>query len=519
MAGSTKSKVGVGEPAANTRSTVRPGSQYETAPDAVAASRKLSSFDAQFLAAETGNILSNFCGIFVFDPPQDGDEISREGVIGLIESRIGSIPPLRWRLQTVPFNLDHPSFITAPVNVADHVIAHTLPEPGGPTELCDVGAAILAERMDRSRPLWEIHVIDGVADGGVGIAFKFHHAVADALGASTIAGLLLDPSPTGGRPLPPAVPDGVAEKRSRLFFRGLRATLSHPARAARAAATALPQIDQVPMMRTLPGVQRVAATVRRAAKFAGRPSPEAAPFSPAPRTRLNGPLSRGRSAGLGTVEVAMVRKLKSAYGVSFNDIVMAAVAGGMRTVFAEKDELPDQPLVAFVPANVRTVGEDGGFGNAISSYVVPIPSNLAEPGERVAAAAAAMLAAKKRHALTPPTLMIDANDLIPPLAFRALAGGLLQMMGTGRFEPPVNLLVSNVPGPQVPVYMLGGKLRSILPLSLIFPGALLNVTVISYIDRLDIGLTGDAEAVPDVAELAAAIVAEFDALTAAAPQP
>jgi WS/DGAT/MGAT family acyltransferase len=291
-------------------------------------------------------------------------------------------------------------------------------------------------------------------------------------------------------------------------------SLTHPLVALRSGASAVPHLDQVPMMRTLPGAAPAARAARAALRVAGRGGGAPTELPEAPRLRFNGPLSPRRSVAFGHVELDTVRELKAAHGVSFNDVVLAGVAGGMRRRLLDTGELPEGPLLAFVPANVRTADHHRTQGNAISSFVVPIPTDLPDAADRVRTASRSMLAAKERHMLTPPTLMDDANAMIPPVAFGALAGGMLRLLGSGLVAPPLNLLISNVPGPPVRVYLDGAPMEAFSPMSVVFGGAALNVTVISYAGRLEIGVVGDAELVPDAPELVAAIEAEFAAMAA-----
>ncbi|MGE4426092.1 MAG: WS/DGAT domain-containing protein, partial [Solirubrobacteraceae bacterium] len=363
--------------------------------------------------------------------------------------------------------------------------------------------------------LWEFHVMEGLADGHVALGMKFHHACADALGASATMAFILDPVPHDRRGLPAPVPSEQPPDVRRLAWRGAVRTVSHPVRAARAAGNAVPHLDQVPMMRTLPGARLAARGARAMQRRLGRDAIEPEGFPHAPMTRFNGPLTPERRIAFGHVDVSVVRDLKTAHGVSFNDVVVAAVAGGLRRRLAAGDELPDEPLLAFVPANLRVGGASNRGGNAISSFVVPIPTDLPDPRQRVQEASVAMRRAKQRHALTPPTLMEDANDLVPPLVFGPFAAGIMKLLGTGRVKLPLNLLLSNVPGPPVQMYLDGAPMHTFRPMSIVFPGAALNVTVISYDTRLEIGVIGDRELVSDAWELLEDIEAEFADLAAA----
>jgi WS/DGAT/MGAT family acyltransferase len=469
----------------------------------------LSAFDAQFLAGEAGNMVSHYVGLWIAAPDRDGHPLTAERVRAIVAARLDRIPALRWRLQTVPFGLEHPRFVDGAVDLDQHVIAGTVAAPGGDRELAAATAAVMATRLDRRRPLWEFHVLDGLADGRVAVAMKFHHAAADALSAATLMGLLLDADPDGRDDLPaPVAPGASPEARTRLV-RTAGGIAWQPVRSVRAGLNALPHLDQVPMLRTVPGARLASGLARRVQRAAGRGQEEPEAFLAAPRMRFNGPLSPGRSIAFGTVDVADVRRLKDHHGATFNDVVVAAVAGGLRRRLSATDELPDTPLLAFVPTNVRSPTHDGRIENAISSFVVPIPTHLDGAAPRVKASRDAMVLAKARHANAPSTLLEDANAMIFPIVFAPLASGILRLMGSGLVSPPLNLTLSNVPGPPMRLHLDGAPLERVAPLSLVFDGVALNVTVVSYAGRLEIGIVGDAEHVPDAWEIVEEIQAEF----------
>jgi WS/DGAT/MGAT family acyltransferase len=405
--------------------------------------------------------------------------------------------------------------VDGPVDVRAHVESVTADAPGEDPELALIAERIMSEPLERSRPLWKAVVIDGLTGGRVAVGIVFHHAAADGLTASMVVYSLLDLERDGRKVVPVQLAAAQSPSTLDLLARGASATVKHPVRAVRAGAKALPHLDQVPMMRTIPGAARLARGVRSAQRLAGYGHEEPT-FVIAPRTRFNAPLSGGRRVAAGSVPLETVKALKRHHDVSFNDIVMAGIAGGLRRRLSAGDELPAQPLLAFVPANVRPAGDTSG-GNAISSFVVPIPTHEDDGDARVAYAHRAMADAKARHAHVPATLMEDANAVIPPALFGVAADWLMRFVGSGRVDPPVNLIISNVPGPPATAYLDGIPMVQAWPLSLIFSGVGLNATVVSVADRLEIGLVGDAELVPDICELLADVLAEFDAMAAVLP--
>lgn len=476
--------------------------------------RRLSAFDAQFLA-ETGNTLAHYTGITVLEPGPDGANVTREEVVARVRERLGELPPLRWRLHEVPLGLDHPVFVEADPDVPAHVGEIAAPAPGGDLELGAIAAAILEERLPRDRPLWRIDVVTGLQGGRAAILTTLHHAAADGVAAARIFGTLIVDHDA---PVRRSRRAALVPRRRELLARAVRDAATAPVRTARAGARVLPHLDQSPSLRSVPGVPQLSGAARAAGRIAARvtgaPRRPAPTVVAAPRSRFNGPLSSRRVVAVGSVPVRAVKDLRHAHGVTFNDVVVAAVAGGLRRRMAATGALLDAPLVAFVPTSVRTATEDGGFGNAISSFVVPIPTHEADPRARIGFARRAMVEAKARHEGIPTTLLADTNALIPPALFGPVAGVAMRLMDSGQVAPPVNLTISNVPGPPVPIRAFGRTVAAQYPASLIFGGVGLNVTVVSYGEQLEIGMVGDAELVPDLWELVADVQEELAALHA-----
>ena len=199
------------------------------APPQTQSGRELSPFDAQFLAADTGNMHGHYCGLAIFGPHPERGPLTREYLIGHIESRLPHIEALRWRLRTTPLGLDHPVFVDGDVDVAAHVTTATLPPPGGERELADEAARLMAERLPRDRPLWRFHFIDGLGDGDTAVGFVVHHAAADALAMATIFAQILDV-----RDEPPNLPEATAASghepgRAGMLARGWLRVASFPA--------------------------------------------------------------------------------------------------------------------------------------------------------------------------------------------------------------------------------------------------------------------------------------------------
>jgi diacylglycerol O-acyltransferase / wax synthase len=472
--------------------------------------RQLTSLDAQFLAVENGRAYGHVSGLAIYDPRSaPGGTLDADRVRELIAERIHLLPPFRWRLATVPLGVDHPYWIEdAAFDLEFHVRELALPAPGGERQLSDQVARLVARPLDRAHPLWELYVIQGLSDGRVALLTKMHHAAIDGVSGAEILSVLLDRSPAG-RDTPPA-PEASEATRTpgelEMFARGLAGVPRQPLRALAAVPRTLPHLDSVATIRHLPGVPAVAAVSRRVARLSPRkrdggvlPSPRLS----APRTRFQGAISAHRRFAFGSLSLTEVKEIKNAAGCTVNDVVMTVCAGALRDWLAARGELPDEPLVTMVPVSVRTPDERGTFGNRISTMIVALPTDEPEPATRLRRMSESMSAAKERHRAIPATLLQDANHFIPPALLARAARVTSRVAVTRRLEAPVNVVISNVPGSPQPLYCAGATLEAQYPVSAILDGIGLNITVLSYQDRLDFGIVADRAMLDDAGELIA----------------
>jgi diacylglycerol O-acyltransferase / wax synthase len=475
--------------------------------------QQLTGLDAAFLAMETPSVYGHVGSVCVLDPSTAPEPLTVERLTEVIESRLHLIPPFRRRLVTVPFGLDQPYWIEDPdFDIEFHVRELALPEPGDDKQLAEQAARLHARQLDRRRPLWELYLIHGLQGGRVAIYTKVHHAAIDGVSGNDILTALLDLSPEG-RPLdePPAwesdEPPGAVE----MLARSAVALTRQPLRAARFSyglLRSLPALAASPARPQLPVIDRLLGRDRNVLLSSTGLRAPATPFN-----RSIGPHRRWAFRSL---PFESVRAVKSAAGVSVNDVVMALCAGALRRWLTDRDALPASPLIAGVPVSVRTDEQKGTPGNRVSSMIAPLPTHLAEPKDRLRAAHDAMRAAKDQHGALPADLLADVTQFAMP----ALAGQAARLSARLRLVErisPFNLIVSNVPGPNVPLYYAGAQLVSYLPLSAIADGQGLNITVISYGGQMHFGLIADRDLVPDLEDLADALAAELDELTAAVP--
>jgi diacylglycerol O-acyltransferase / wax synthase len=463
--------------------------------------RQLTSLDAQFLALESARQTGHVGGLAILDPSTaPGGVISAARVQEVIAERISLLPPLRWRLAQVPLGLDHPYWIDdADFDLEYHVREIALPPPGDDDQLAEQVARICARPLDRARPLWEIYLIYGLADGHVAMLTKIHHAVIDGISGAEIMGLLLDLQPEG-REVPQAQENGFGERAPselEMLARGLIALPRFPLRALRALPHAVPNIEETPFA-TLPGaglIGRLAGEVQHVV-LREHGAPERANLV-APKTTFNGRVSAHRRFVFGRIPLEDIKAVKNAHGCTVNDVAVSMCAGAVRRWLVEHDELPDEALVAQIPVSVRTGDQAGTFGNRILLMSAPLHTNIADPVERLRRTHEGLADMKQRHRALPAELLQDANNFIPPAVF-AQAAQLTFRLSTSRpGRPAWNLVISNVPGPPIPLYMAGARLVANYPVSVITDGMGLNITLMSYCGMVDFGIVADRDQMPD----------------------
>jgi WS/DGAT/MGAT family acyltransferase len=450
---------------------------------------RLSSLDAQFLAAEHGNSGSHYCGLAMYETG-DQKPITAATMRQRLAERVGQCPPLRWKLVTVPFALDRPVFVESEVNLEDHVSETTLAAPADETTLAAAIADILSTPLDRDKPLWRLQVFHGLP-GRTAVVTTLHHAAVDGIAAGEIFASLLDIPDRKPSTLSSGHVDAVPS-RAALAAHGIASLPLRRVRALRSVPGALAHLDQVPVLRSLPGAH-ILSRIVRADPFAKRLD--------APRMRFNAKLSAGRSVAFGTVSLSDVKAIKNELGITVNDVVITLCAGALRRRLTSTGDLPPDPLVAYIPVSTRLPDAKDRYGNAITSIIAPIPTHLSDAGERFAFAHETLARVKQRSREAPPTLMSDVNDPIPVPIFGIAARGLMELVSSRFVRPPVNLIISNVPGSPVKLGCYGAPLLAHYPMSLVFDSFTLNITVVSYQDGLDIGIVGDAQTLPDAWDL------------------
>jgi diacylglycerol O-acyltransferase len=464
--------------------------------------RQLTGLDMQFLALESPRQSGHVSGVTILDPSTRTDgKLELADIQQLIADRLPLLPPFRWRLRNVPFGLDYPYWIDDPdFDLEYHVRELALPPPPTDDKLAEQVARIFARPLDRSRPLWELYLIHGLADGQVALMTKIHHAVVDGISGAEILGVLLDLTPEG-RELPEPSPNGTPDREPselEMLLRGIAGAPRYWQRVITALPSTLPNLEDTPILGDIPGAHTLGRLSARVARgLRGRPSRmlERSNLVP-PRTSFNGRVSAHRRFAFGGLPLATVKEVKNHYGCTVNDVVVSICAGAVRRWLIEHSELPDEPLVAQIPVSVRTEEQLGTYGNRIGMLAAPIFTNVADPVERLLMTHEALRVAKERHRALPAELLQDATQFIPPAVFARAAQVTFSLAATR--TPVWNLVVSNVPGPQFPLYCAGARMTANYPVSVITDGLGLNITVMSYCGSLDFGIVADREQMRDV---------------------
>jgi diacylglycerol O-acyltransferase / wax synthase len=454
--------------------------------------RRLTALDTTFLELEDADRSAHMHigGLLVFDGPPPGLEAVRAQLL----ERLEGLPRYRQRLSARsagglrrPVWRDDPDF-----DVATHVTSAALPKPGGEAELLEWAGDFYSHRLDRARPLWRTVVLEGLADGRWALATKTHHCLVDGVGATDAATIMLDATRSPGPWQAPSQPPEPTEHSALYDLTAL------PGRAARS------------------GLDLAAHPARAAAVLDGaRGLVELAlrdELAGAPQTSLNVPLGEHRRLAVGHVELARVKAIGRALGGTVNDVVLALVTAGLRRLLLERGEEPPAGVRAMVPVSLRTNSDATSLGNRVSSLFVTLPVDEPDPAERYRLVLEEAERRKSGRQAVGSRTLLDLSALAPPALHAALARPVL---ATRLF----NLTVTNVPGPPQPLYGLGHRLRTIIPLVPLAAGHAVGVAIVSYAGDVCLCVNADRDVVRDAAEMIAGVEAELEALEALAAHP
>ena len=463
---------------------------------------RMSGIDPMFVYSDTPHAPMEIAYVCVFDPSSAADGYSFARVRAVIETRLPVVPPFRRRLMTVPLGLDNPRWVDDPeFDLANHVYRAALPSPGGREELTELVAEVMGRPLQPDQPPWEMHVIEGLAGGKVGLLAKVHHSVIDGVAGATLLARFLDLTVEGSalvKTCSPWVPPRLPS-HTKLVTEALPSMLQSPFRAMRAARE---------MSRTGVRLGRLA--------FDKATGPVSIPLGAPPI--FESPVSARRRVAVAELDLGKVRALKERYGSTVNDVALAVCSGALRSHLLAHGQEVDTPLVAVVPVSVRQQEQADDSGNLLSAMFVPLANDKQTPLERLRAVTAASATAKGQERAVGygpmATLMAEAMPpvLAKPMIQLGVRSGILRKLRPG------NLMVSNIPGPSFPLYFAGMELCELYPLGPVVEGVAVNLTVQSYRDSLFVGINASATTVEDLPDLARAMGDELTLLSRMAAQ-
>jgi len=448
---------------------------------------RLTGLDASFLYNETPTLHMHTLKYTVLDlsTVPGGYDFAR--FRHELERRLHLLPPFRRRVVDVPAGLHHPVWIEDPdFDLDNHLRRIHVPAPGGRREMDETIAQIASWPLDRSRPLWEIWMLEGLEGGRVGFLAKVHHTLADGVAAAALLANVMTTTPEDVDPPLPAEEWRPEPKPS-----GTRLVLM-------AVVDLFRSIGRLPglLRRTLPRVRAVARHRKSAEVATPRPILDTV------KTPFNGALTANRSFATETLSLDDVKMVKSAFGVTVNDVVLGLVAGSLRRWLDKRGALPAKPLVAGVPVSTDDPGEIKRLGgNKVSNMFTSLRTDLDDPVERLHAIHDVTSAAKVVHNLLGADMLADWSEYTPPRPYAAFMRLYGRLRLADRHRPPINLVVSNVPGPREPLFVAGGRMEGIYSVGPILEGIGMNVTVWSYCDQLNVGVIACREHVPDPHEI------------------
>jgi WS/DGAT/MGAT family acyltransferase len=444
--------------------------------------------DAAFLYVETQQTPMHAAALLEFELPEGYRGSFFDDFRKHLLERTHLMPFLHQHLHATPLGLDHPVWIEDETFDIDYHLRHlALPPPGGTDELTRLIETLYPPLLDRSRPLWEYTLIEGLRSGRIVLFTKAHHACLDGVAYQAMHDVFYSHTAEPG-PVPPGR-EALRQEPEPGPLRMLRSASAHLLGQPR---------------RTLRGLPEAART---AFKLSRRAIEGRLPRT-APRTRFDVQVTDRRRFAITSLSLTRVKRIGRARGVTINDVVMALCGGALRRYLAERSELPEDPLIAFAPVSLRARG-DTGVDNQVFGMVSSLATDVADPLERLSAVHEALLEAK--------ALMEDLRDAIPadfallgaPTLIQGIFGAMAALHLPERLPQLFNVTVSNVPGPQTPLYVSGARMVAQYPMSIVQHGCALNITIMGIMDSLDFGFTACARAVPDVDVLCAYLVDAF----------
>lgn len=433
---------------------------------------RLSGLDTSFLHLERAGAHMHVASTMIFEGPPPGEDELREHV----RSRLHLVPRFRQKLRFVPFGQGRPVWVDDPhFNLEYHVRRTALPAPGSDEQLRNLAARIFSQQLDRSKPLWELWLVEGLRDGRFAMIGKSHHALVDGISGVDITTVLFDLEREPPGP-PPAPPPWIARPEptdAELLAEALRERLTSPREIARGVRAALR------------GPRQVVRSVADTAKIIGA-------GMGAPNSVFNVEIGPHRRFAMAQTRLADLKRVKDRHEATVNDVILAIVAGALgKYLRARGHDTEGLELRAMVPVSVRTADEVGALGNRISAMMAPLPVWCEDPAERVRLMRERMGDLKSSRQAVGAEILTRVTDFTPPTIVSQAA----RLQPAQRF---FNLVVTNVPGPQFPLYVLGRQMEWIFPMVPLARRQALCVGVMSYDGQVNFGLVGDYDAMADL---------------------
>jgi WS/DGAT/MGAT family acyltransferase len=468
--------------------------------------QQLSGVDASFLYYERPNAPGHVFSLLIYDPSTaPGGKVTFKGILEHYAQRLHTAAAFRQKLVQVPFGLDHPYWVRdADFDLEFHVRHIALPEPGDWRQLCIQVARLHSRALDMNRPLWEATVIEGldnvegVPPGSFAVMQKTHHAAIDGVTMVEIVSATHDTEPDATPPTPTETWQPEADPTPwELLARAAANNATRPMRFARLLARSAPGGGQVQEQFLRQRLQLPAATA-------------------APRTRFSGPVSGHRTFDGRRYPLDEIRRIKAAVpGATVNDAVIALVGGGLRHYLSDKGELPSESLRVMAPISVRTPEQAGTGGNQVSAMVATLGTDIADGRQRLEAVRESTRASKALSEAIDARTLSELSEFVPGGLAAVGARMASQFQVATRTTPVVNTVVSNVPGPQVPLYFAGARLVTLFGGAAVVDGMGLMHGVSSYCGEVMLSGVSDRDMMPDPAMYAASLDRSFDELAAA----
>jgi len=457
------------------------------------AADRLSGLDASFLHMERAGAHMHVASTSIFEGPAPSHEEFREH----IASRLHLVPRFRQKLRFVPLDQGRPVWVDDPhLNLDYHVRRTALPAPGSDEQLRNLAARIFSQQLDRSKPLWELWLVEGLADGRFAIIGKSHHALVDGVSGVDITTVLfdLDREPKGTPPAPPPWLARPEPTDMQLLSQAVRERLTSPKEIVRGFRAALR------------GPRKLLHGVGATSKIVGA-------ATAAPQTVFNVEIGPHRRFAMTQADLVELKRVKDAHGGTVNDVILSTVAGAIgRYLRARGHHTEGLELKAMVPVSVRAADEHGALGNRISAMMAPLPVWCEDPVERLAITTEAMGDLKASGQAVGAEILTKLTDFAPT----TIAAQAARLQPAQRF---FNLVVTNVPGPQFPLYVLGRQMESIFPMVPLARRQALCVGIMSYNGQVNFGLIGDFDAMADLESFALDLEAAIEEVVATAPKP